>query len=174
MELTFGRIAWAAAIGLLSLSVKRSLTIATLLGLVLVIPAHRASAGGNECKDVRADQTATVTSATATTGTITHGGILNGTTADLFTSALIATPDPNTFSFTDTLTITSARGGTLTDNDVTIYNLTLAVFSTISPISNGTGVLAGATGTLFVSGSSTDGVHFKDKIVGQICLPEAK
>ncbi|HLW71767.1 MAG TPA: hypothetical protein VKS22_14225 [Candidatus Binataceae bacterium] len=152
--------------------VKRSLTMGAVAALALIIPAHRALAGGSECKDVSADQSATVTSATTTTGTITHGGILNGTTADLFTSSLTATPDPNTFSFTDTLTITSNRGGTLTDSDVTIYNLALGVFSTISPVSNGTGSLTGATGTLFISGSSTDGVNFTDKIVGQICLPE--
>jgi hypothetical protein len=155
-------------------SAKRSLTAAALLGLALIIPAHRASAGGNECKDLRADQTAILTSATTTTGTITHGGVLNGTTADSFTSSLTATPDPNTFAFTDTLTITSSRGGTLTDSDVTIFNTSLLVFSTISPISNGTGVLTGASGTLFISGSSADGVHFTDEIVGQICLPEAK
>ena len=153
---------------------KQSFATAALLGLALITPAHRALAGGNACKDVRADQTATVTSGTTTIGTIARGGILNGTTADLFTSALTATPDSNTFSFTDTLTITADRGGTLTDSDVTIYNLALGVFSTISPISNGTGILAGATGTLFISGSSTDGVNFADKIVGQICLPEAK
>lgn len=149
---------------------KQSFVAAAIWGLALALPTHWAVAGGNACLDVAAVQNVTVTSPTTTTGTITHGGILNGTTADEFTSALTATPDPDTFSFTDQLVIT-ARGGTLTDSDVTIFNTTLGVFSTISPVGTGTGIFKGATGTLFISGSSTDGVHFTDKIIGQICLP---
>jgi hypothetical protein len=94
---------------------------------------------------------------------------LKGSTTDQFDSAPAATPDPNTVSFTDTLTITTGHGS-LADSDVTIFNPSLGVFSTISRVANGTGVFAGATGTLFISGSSTDGVNFKDRIIGTLCL----
>jgi len=139
------------------------------LGCGLIVLSRQAVADGDKCFSVQANQNVIVTSATTTTGTITQGGILNGTTADKFTSALTPTPEANTSSFTDQLTITT-RGGKLTDNDVTIFNTTLGVFSTISPISNGTGIFAGTTGTLFISGFTADGVHFTDKIVGQICF----
>ena len=151
-------------------TVKQALVTTAILGLATILPAGQAMAGGNVCFDVLANQNVTVTSPTTTTGTITQGGILNGTTADEFTSALTATPDPNTFSFTDQLTITTKRG-TITDSDVTIFNTAQGLFSTISPISHGTGIFKGTTGTLFISGSSTDGVHFTDQIVGQICFP---
>jgi hypothetical protein len=151
-------------------TVKQALVTTAILGLATILPAGQAVAGGNVCFDVLANQNVTVTSPSTTTGTITQGGILNGTTTDEFTSALTATPDPNTFSFTDQLTITT-KLGTLTDSDVTIFNTAQGLFSTISPISHGTGIFKQATGTLFISGSSTDGVHFTDKIVGQICFP---
>jgi hypothetical protein len=150
-------------------TILKSLSMAALVSMLVVSTRYAAAA---ECKTVTADQTATLPSATTTTGVITHGGFLNGTTTDTFTSALTATPDPSMFSFTDTLII-SAKGGTLTDTDVTIYNLSLNAFSTISQISSGTGEFAGATGTLFISGSSTDDINFTDKIVGQLCLPRA-
>jgi hypothetical protein len=67
------------------------------------------------------------------------------------------------------LTITTDRG-TLINNDVTIFDPVLRVFSTISKISSGTGIFKGATGTLFISGSSTDGVHYEDRIIGEIHL----
>ena len=98
-------------------TMKRSFTAAAIAIMALIIPTRWALAEGNKCNDVSADRSAT---AATTTGTITHGGILNGTTADLFTSSLMATPEPKTFSFTDTLAITSKRGGSLTDSDVTI------------------------------------------------------
>jgi hypothetical protein len=116
---------------------KQIFTTAGLVGCGLIVLSRQAVADGNKCFNVQANQNVTVTSATTTTGTITQGGTINGTTANKFSSALTPTPDPNTFSFTDQLTITT-RGGKLTDNDVTIVNNTLGVFSTISPISNGT------------------------------------
>jgi len=140
-----------------------------LVAVLLIATSVARLAAASECQNVNADQTAMLTSPSTTAGTITHGGFLDGATTDTFTSALTATPDPNTFSFTDTLTITT-KEGTLTDTDVTIYNLLLNAFSTISQISSGTGELADASGNLFISGSSTDGINFVDKIIGKVCL----
>ena len=118
---------------------------------------------------VDAAQDVTILSATTTSGKIKNGGLLNGTTSDQFTGAPMATGDPNTAAFTDALTITTDHG-TLINDDVTIFDTKLLVFSTISNISSGTGIFKGATGTLFISGSSTDGVHYEDRIIGEIRL----
>lgn len=118
---------------------------------------------------VDAEQDVTILSATTTSGNINNGGILNGTTSDQFTGAPMPTGDPNTIAFTDALTITTDHG-TLINDDVTIFNPILRVFSTISNISSGTGIFKGATGTLFISGSSVDGVHYEDRIIGEIGL----
>lgn len=125
----------------------------------------------NNCKAVDADQAVTVTGPATTTGTITRGGILNGTTADIITSPFSPTADPNTFSFTDTLTITTDKG-TITTSDVAIFDVAAGVFSSISKITSGTGIFAGATGTLFISGSTTDFVNFEDRIIGEVCLAQ--
>ena len=119
--------------------------------------------------NINADQDVTITGATTTTGTIRHGAILNGTTADVFTSIPVAIGGTSTLALTDTLTIT-ADHGTLNCSDVTLFNPTQRVFTTISTISSGTGIFEGANGTLFISGTSTDGVHYEDKITGQITI----
>src|ERR1700722_7138308 len=95
--------------------------------------------------NVNADQDVTITSATTTMGTIRHGGILNGTTADVFTSTPIAIGGGSTLALTDTLTITGDRG-TLNGSDVTLFNPTQRVFTTICTVSGGTGIFKGANG----------------------------
>ena len=124
----------------------------------------------NDCKAVDADQEATLTTPLTTTGSITRGGILNGTTADAF-DPLSITPTivPTTIAFTDTLTITTDQG-TLTTSDQSLFDTVAGVFSTIAKITGGTGIFAGATGTLFISGYTTNGTDFQDRIIGEICL----
>jgi hypothetical protein len=143
--------------------------LAGALTLVLTALSQVAFATDEQCKKVDADQDVTVTGPGTTTGTITRGGILNGTTSDVFTSGFTPTPDPDTFSYTDTLTITTDQG-MLTTSDVGIFDIARGVFSSIARITSGTGIFAGATGTFFISGSTTDGIHFQDRIIGQICL----
>jgi hypothetical protein len=119
--------------------------------------------------NINADQDVTIVSATTTMGTIRHGGILNGTTADVFTSTPVAIGGTSTLALTDMLEIV-ANGGTLNCSDVTLFNATQRVFTTISTIISGTGIFKGANGTLFISGTSADGVHYEDKIMGQITI----
>ena len=114
----------------------RSLLAASLI-LFSVVSYGQASTGSDTTPapavvlSVDAEQDVTILSATTTSGTIKHGGILNGTTSDQFTGTPMATGDPNTIAFTDVLTITTDRG-TLINNDVTIFDPLLRVFSTIS------------------------------------------
>jgi hypothetical protein len=136
--------------------------------LTFFMTASEVSAEG-KCRAVDAEQNVTVINAGTTAGTIRNGGILNGTTSDQFTSLPTATPDPDTISLTDTLTITT-NAGTLVGSDVTIFDTTHGIFSAISRISGGTGIFSGSTGTLFISGSTLDGVHFNDRIMGEICF----
>ena len=110
----------------------------------------------------------------ATTGTITHGGKLNGTTQMVFTSGFTPTPDPNTFSFTDDLTLTT-NGGVLQTHNVTLFDTANGVFSAIARIDSNasTGDFAGATGVLYINGNTTDGgATFQAKITGEICFAD--
>jgi hypothetical protein len=107
------------------------------------------------------------------TGTITQGGILNGTTLTLFTGGPSLTPDPNTFSFTNDLTITTVQGQ-LKIRIVNLFNVATGVtsgFGNIDP-NTSTGRFAGATGLLFVSGKAVGNNPFTVKfdISGEICL----
>lgn len=106
-----------------------------------------------------------------TSGIITQGGKLNGTTQAIFTSLFTLTPDPNTFSFTDDLSITT-RKGVLRTHNIGIYDLANGLFSAINRIdpNNSTGNFAGATGVLYVNGSTNDGgATFHGEITGDVC-----
>lgn len=119
---------------------------------------------------IDAEQDVTVTSMSTTSGTIKRGGILNGTTSDQFKTVPLPTSDANTVSLTDVLTFTTVHG-ILTCNDVTLFSSSQGVFTTIAKLNGGTGIFKGATGTLFISGTSKDGVHYEDRIIGEITVP---
>ena len=107
-----------------------------------------------------------------TSGTITQGGKLNGTTQAVFTSAFTPTPDPNTFSFTDDLTVTT-RKGVLKTHNVGIFDTATGLFSAINRIdpNASTEAFAGATGVLYINGKTTDGgATFQAEITGEICF----
>ncbi len=107
-----------------------------------------------------------------TSGTIRQGGNLNGTTQAIFTSAFTPTPDPNTFSFTDDLSITT-NTGVLKTHNVGIFDVATGLFSAINRIdpNASTGDFAEATGVLYINGKTTDGgATFQGKIAGEICF----
>lgn len=107
-----------------------------------------------------------------TSGAITQGGRLNGSTQALFTSALTPTPDPSTFSYTDDFAVTSHRG-VLKARNVGIFDVVAGLFSEIAQIdpAASTGRFAGATGVLYVNGTTTDGgATFRAEITGEVCF----
>ena len=113
-----------------------------------------------------------VSSPNGTTGRITNGGILNGTTQLIFTSGVLATPDPTTVSYTEDFTVTTNRGVLIT-HDVGLFDFSTGVFTAMNRIDSNasTGRFAGATGVLFISGKTTDGgATYKSNITGEICL----
>ena len=106
-----------------------------------------------------------------TSGTITQGGKLNGSTQAVFTSAFTPTPDVNTISYTDDFTVTTDKG-VLTAHNVGVFDVVLGLFSEIARIdpSASTGAFAGATGVLYISGTTSDGgATFQAEITGKIC-----
>jgi hypothetical protein len=132
----------------------------------------RAGSAGSSCKEAKGKLSVVNNGNGTTSGTITQGGRLNGTTQAVFTSGFTATPDPNTFSYNDNLTLTTNKGVLKTSN-VGIFDLGTGLFSEIARInpSTSTGDFAGATGVLFIFGKSTDGgATFQAEIDGDICF----
>lgn len=130
-----------------------------------------ALANGN-CKNLKGNLSVVNNFDGTTSGTITQGGKLNGTTKAIFSSGLVATPDPNTFSYIDNFSVTTHRGVLATSN-VAIYDTVRGLFTEIARIEPNAseGDFAGATGVLFINGQTTDGgATFQAKIEGEICF----
>ena len=143
------------------------------LTIGLFSSAQSASAGG-DCKKVKGNISVVNNGNGTTSGTITQGGRLNGATQAVFTSVFTPTPDPNAFSFTDDLTLTTRRGVLKTHN-VGIFDTATGLFSAINRIdlNAGTGEFAGATGVLYINGKTTDGgATFQAEISGEICFAD--
>ncbi len=130
-----------------------------------------AQSARSNCRNVKG-KLSEVSNPNGTTGRITNGGILNGTTQLIFTSGVLATPDPTTISYTDDFTVTTNRGVLKTHN-VGIFDFATGLFTEIARIdpNASSGRFAGATGVLFTSGKTTDGgATFQSHITGEICL----
>jgi len=143
--------------------------VALTIGLFSSSPSVSASRG---CQKVKGNESAVNNFNGTTSGTITQGGRLNGTTQTVFTSAFTPTPDSNTFSFTDDLTLTTNKGVLQTHN-VTIFDAASGAFTAIARIdpNTSTGDFAGATGVLYINGKTTDGTAtFQGKFTGEICF----
>ena len=146
----------------------RTLTMLALVALTIGLFSSAESVSAlSDCQNVRANL-----SGGGGGGTITQGGILNGTTQAVFTSSFTPTSDPTTFSFTDDLTVTTDKGVLRTHN-VAIFDVARGVFSAINRIdpNTSTGAFAGATGVLYVNGSTADGgATIQAEITGEICF----
>lgn len=126
----------------------------------------------SDCQQVKGNEGVVNNGNGTTSGIITQAGRLNGTTQTVFTSAFTPTPAPNTFSFTDDLTLTTNKGVLQTHN-VTLFDAANGVFSAIARIdpNTSTGDFAGATGVLYINGKTADGgATFQGEITGQICF----
>ena len=151
----------------------RTLTTFALVALTIGLSSLAPSAAAvSDCKEANGNLSVVNNGNGTTSGTITGGGRLNGTTQAVFTSAFSPTPDPSTFSFTDDLTLTTNKGVLRTHN-VGIFDVAKGLFSAINRIdpNTSTGDFAGATGVLYINGSTTDGgATFQGKITGEICF----
>ena len=154
---------------------NRRLATFALLALSLgLFSSSRSVLAYSDCQMVQGNESVVNNHNGTTSGTITQGGKLNGTTQTVFTSAFTPTPDPNTFSFTDDLTLTTNKGVLKTHN-VTLFDAANGVFSAIARIdpNASTGDFAGATGVLYINGKTTDGGStFQGEISGEICFAD--
>lgn len=152
---------------------NKLLTTLALIALTLgLFSSSRSVLAASDCQKAKGNESVVNNGNGTTSGTITHGGRLNGTTQTVFTSAFTPTPDPNTFSFSDDLTLTTNKGVLQTHN-VTLFDAANGVFSAIARIDpdTSTGDFAGATGVLYINGKTSDGgATFEGKITGEICF----
>ncbi len=146
-------------------------TALAVLTIVLFASAQTVSAAA-VCQKVKGNINLVNNGNGTFSGTITQGGQLNGTVQAVFTSVFTPTPDPTTFSFTDTLSLTTNKGSLSTRN-IGIFDVAAGLFGAIDRIdpNAGTGDFAGATGVLYLNGKTTDGgATFQAEITGEICF----
>lgn len=146
------------------------LTIVTVTVGLFSLP--QLALAGSNCKNVKGNLSVVNNFDGTTSGSITQGGKLNGITKAIFSSGLVATPDPNTFSYIDNFSVTTHKGVLATSN-VAIYDTVKGLFSEIARIEPNAskGDFAGATGVLFINGQTTDGgATFQAEIKGEICF----
>ncbi len=147
----------------------------TLAAVALATCLHSGATLAGEhdnCSDARGNLSVVNNGDGTTSGTITQGGRLNGSTQALFTSALTPTPDPSTFSYTDDYAVTSSKG-VLKARNVGLFEVAAGLFSEIARIdpSTSTGRFAGATGVLYINGTTPDGgATFEAEITGEVCV----
>ena len=171
------KLAKKASLGVKGLAMKTRVRTFLLLAsssLAFVLASTQPLLAANNCRAVDADLVGDLPS--IATGTITRGGILNGTAAVIENPGYVVAADNNFVTFTSTLTITTDRG-TLTTSNVTIIQTVVVTheFSSIAKIVSGTGIFAGATGRLYISGApvgSPTGGDIQARIIGEICLAQ--
>lgn len=149
------------------------------------------SAQADDCTRIRANIDTTIDAASCTSpvglcaaGEITRNGLLSGTT--YFTGeglgggavgeeSIVSPPivPDTTWTYAGTLVITTCDG-TLTLEDVGVYDTVGRPYSEYQTVVDGTGVFAGASGTLFSYGwAKEDGSGFRGRLRGKICWPDA-
>ena len=145
--------------------------VALTIGLFSSSPSVWA---GKDCLPVKGNESVVDNGNGTTSGAIKQGGRLDGFTQTVFTSGLIPTSDPTSFSFTDDLTVTTDKG-TLQTHNVTLFDGASWAFSAIARIdpNASTGDFAGVTGVLYINGNTTDnGVTYQAEITGEICFTD--
>ena len=101
-----------------------------------------------------------------TTANIKGGGLLNGTTVGNFTITGISPP---VASFVGTVEFTVNRA-TLTVTVAGLLNVVTGEFSASGPVTDATGKLAGATGTLLLDGvEDLSTGSFVEDVTGVVC-----
>jgi hypothetical protein len=134
------------------------------------------------CRHVRANvavvstaQNCTSPIAFCSTGAVTAGGLLNGTfTGSVLglgpSAGLPALAPASTLSFVADHRIETS-GGDLIMVGTGVFDTARGEFAEIDPIIGGTGVFAGATGTLWLTGTSPDGgASFTGDVTGNVCV----
>jgi hypothetical protein len=150
------------------ISRKLTIPVSAILGLGLLSVSQSARAQSN-CKDITGH---TVQIPSAGGGPVTNAGDLTGTATAVFFGPPFPTNEPNTFSFTFNFTLTTHLGE-LKATVVNLYDNATGVTTgqgRIDPAAS-TGRFAGATGILFLSGTTPSFSPFTVELdlSGKIC-----
>ncbi len=146
---------------------RRTLSVVIAVALTVVAPAT--VFGGASCRNINATGVGQDHGGGQTVGQISDGGLLQGTTAASFAITGIS---GTVASFAGPITFTTNRATLTVDLDGTL-NLTTGEFSASGDVSEGTGKLDGATGTLTLAGVqnlSDPAGSFTETVSGQICV----
>jgi hypothetical protein len=146
-------------------------TIGTaILGLAVFSISPSATAQSN-CKEAKG-QVIQAFNGTGFSGPVTNAGDLSGSASAVFLGAGFPTNDPTTFSFTSDITITTHQGE-LKARQVNVYDNATGVTAGLARIdpAASTGRFAGATGHLFLNGTTTSFSPFTVdlELSGKIC-----
>jgi hypothetical protein len=144
----------------------RSLLCVLASGLVVISGAQASGANHDHgCRNIHATGVGQDLGGGNTTATIRHGGPLNGTTSGHFVTA----GAPPVFAISGTVTFTTKHGALVATVAGTL-DVATGAFTATGPVSGGTGMLAGATGTLTFAGvENLSTGAFTETITGTIC-----
>jgi hypothetical protein len=142
--------------------IGRLLVCALFGGLAMVGQAQAAVS----CHKINAEGIGQDLGGGVTNATINGGGLLNGTTVGNFT---ITGFSPPVASFVGTVQFAVNRA-TLTVTVAGIFDLATGEFSASGPVTDSTGKLADATGTLLLDGvEDLSNGSFSESVTGIIC-----
>ena len=143
---------------------------AAILGLV-VFSTLPPAAAQSSCRQAKG-QVIQAFNGSAFAGPVTNAGDLTGSASAVFLGPPFTTNDPATFSFTSDVTITTHHGE-LKARQVYLYDNATGVTTGLARIdpAASTGRFAGATGYLFLSGTTTSFSPFTVglELSGKVC-----
>jgi hypothetical protein len=147
-------------------TLKRSLVLSALVGVVALAGQVRPAASAVSCHSINANGLGQDLGGGMTQAKILGGGLLEGTTKGAFT---ITGFSGTVASIAGTVEFTTNRS-TLTVTVAGTFDVVSGAFSASGPVTGATGKLAGATGVLTLSGVEdlSDG-SFTEDVTGTIC-----
>jgi len=151
-------------------SLKLKAVGTAIVGLAVFSTSPSATAQSN-CKDAKG-QVIQAFNGTDFVGPVTHAGDLTGSARAVFFGAPFPTNDPTTSSFTNEITITTHQGQ-LKARFVILYDNATGVTASLGRIdpAASTGRFAGATGHLFLDGTTISASPFtvQLELSGKVC-----
>jgi hypothetical protein len=142
---------------------SRLVVVASIGALMMIAQAQAAVS----CHKINADGVGQDLGGGVTHATIKGGGLLQGTTVGNFTITGISPP---VASFAGTVEFTTNRA-TLTVTVAGLLDVVTGEFSASGPVTDATGKLAGATGTLQLDGvEDLSTGSFVEEVTGLVCV----
>ena len=140
--------------------------LCALAGMLLLAGSVQAGRGGESCHKINATGVGQDLGGGNTTARISDGGLLQGTTAGTFTIG----GAPPVFAIEGSVVFTTNKA-TLTVGVSGTFNVLTGAFSASGPVTDATGKLEGATGSLTLSGVENLATGaFTETVTGSICV----